>query len=244
MSEVSEWVNGVGVVHRDAALLILAKPSGLPTTSPDDSDCLVKRAQALDPDAPRLHATSRLDAEVSGLVTFARTPAAAEALRQARAEGRYGRRYIALTLTPPRKDEGAWDSAISIDPRDQRKRVAGQGAQEKAARSRFTVVERMSLGALFHLFPETGRTHQLRVHAAAAGAPLFGDKVYGGPTRATAADGRVITARRTMLHCAALRLPDVARGQGELDLVLAPPADWLAAYTGLGGAGLLGFGYR
>ena len=87
----------------------------------------------LDPDAPRLHATSRLDAEVSGLVTFARTPAAAEALRQARAEGRYGRRYIALTLTPPRKDEGAWDSAISIDPRDRRKRVAGQGAQAALA---------------------------------------------------------------------------------------------------------------
>ncbi|MBK6578340.1 MAG: RNA pseudouridine synthase [Sandaracinaceae bacterium] len=238
MSAVSQWVNGVGVVHRDAALLILAKPSGLPTTTPDDADCLVKRAQLLDPEAQRLHATSRLDAEVSGLVTFARTPAAAEALRQARADGRYGRRYIALTLTPPKASEGAWDSAISIDPRDRRKRVAGQGEQEKAARSRFLVAERMPLGALLHLFPETGRTHQLRVHALAAGAPLFGDKVYGGPTRATAPDGRVVTARRTMLHCAALRLPNVASGTGEIELTLDPPADWLSAYRGLGGTAL------
>jgi 23S rRNA-/tRNA-specific pseudouridylate synthase len=109
--------------------------------------------------------------------------------------------------------------------------VAGQGEQEKAARSRFLVAERMPLGALLHLFPETGRTHQLRVHALAAGAPLFGDKVYGGPTRATAPDGRVVTARRTMLHCAALRLPNVASGSGEIELTLDPPADWLSCVS-------------
>ncbi|MCA9533605.1 MAG: hypothetical protein KC593_08005 [Myxococcales bacterium] len=225
----------VRIVHRDAALLVLAKPSGLPTTTPDDADCVVRRAQQLDPDAERLHATSRLDAEVSGLVTFARTPQAAEALREARAQGRYGRRYIALTLTPPAEHEGAWDGTIAIDPRDRRKRVVGPGAQEKHARSRFTVHERLTHGALLYLFPETGRTHQLRVHALAAGAPLFGDRVYGGPTRATAEDGRVVTARRTMLHCAALQLPDVAAGQGQLSLSLLPPADFVSAYQGLGG---------
>lgn len=225
----------VSVVHQDAALLVLAKPSGLPTTTPDDSDCVVRRAQALDPRAPRLHATSRLDAEVSGLVTFARTPAAAEALRMARVEGRYGRRYVALTLTPPATDEGVWDASIAVDPRDKRKRVAGPGAQEKHARSRFVVSERLRHGGLLHLFPETGRTHQLRVHALAAGAPLFGDRVYGGPARATGVDGRVITARRTMLHCAALRLPDLAAGCGELSLELAPPPDFAAAYAGLSG---------
>lgn len=227
----------VSVVHRDAALLVLAKPSGLPTTTPDDSDCVVRRAQALDPDAPRLHATSRLDAEVSGLVTFARTPAAAEALRQARAEGRYGRRYIALTLTPPVTDLGVWDDPIAVDPRDRRKRIAGSGAQEKAARSRFAVHQRLLYGALLHLFPETGRTHQLRVHARAAGAPLFGDRVYGGPTRATIGDGRVVSARRTMLHCAALSLPNVAAGEGLLEVRLAAPRDFVAAHKGLGGTG-------
>ena len=70
----------IAIVHRDAELLVVNKPSGLPTTSPDGGDCLVARVHELDPDAPRLHPTSRLDAEVSGLVTFARTARATEAL--------------------------------------------------------------------------------------------------------------------------------------------------------------------
>ena len=229
----------VSIVHQDEGLLVLYKPSGLATTSPDQSDCLVARAAALDPDAPRLHATSRLDAEVSGLVTFARTKPAADELREARAQGRYHRRYIALTLSLPesmeRAPEGEWTWPISVDPRDKRKRVAGAGAQEKASRSRYAVHERLAYGAVLHLFPQTGRTHQLRVHALAAGAPLFGDRVYGGPTRATRADGRVVTARRTMLHCAQLTLPNVSAGRAAppLDLHCAPPRDWVSAYRGL-----------
>ena len=54
----------VTVVHRDPHLLVLSKPPRLPTTHPSGGDCLVRRATALDPDAPHLHASSRLDAEV------------------------------------------------------------------------------------------------------------------------------------------------------------------------------------
>ncbi len=89
----------VRVAHRDAALLILEKPSGLPTTSlPGGGEALTDVAVRLDPDAPALHASSRLDAEVTGLVTFARTKAANAALLEARRRGRYGRRYLALAL--------------------------------------------------------------------------------------------------------------------------------------------------
>ena len=68
------------VVYRDDDLLVVEKPSGIPTTAPGAQSSLVQAVKRLDPSAPRLHPTSRLDAEVSGLVTFARTRSAATTL--------------------------------------------------------------------------------------------------------------------------------------------------------------------
>ena len=208
----------VRVVHRDDHLLVLYKPPGLPTTSPDGRNCLVERAADLDPSAPRLHPSSRLDADVSGLVTFARTRRATRALLDARRGGVYVRVYTGIAAAVPSPDEGVWDGPIGIDARDKRKRAVA-GATAKPARTLHRVIDRAAGGTcLLELRPHTGRTHQLRVHAAHAGAPLLGDTVYGGPKRVTLPDGRVVTARRVMLHCTALSIPDVAAGTGTLDL--------------------------
>ena len=230
------------VVHRDRHLLVLTKPPRLPTTHPKGGDCLVERAKAFDRDAPRLHATSRLDAEVTGLVTFARTRHANDALRAARREGRYGRLYLALAAPAegPLTLAETWDEPIAIDPSDPRRRIALSNASSalpggaKHARTRPRLRERTDRLALLELRPETGRTHQLRVHAAAHGLPLVGDVHYGGAKRVVLANGRVLTARRTMLHCAALRLPDVDAG-GELHLALDPPEDFRELWLGTGG---------
>ncbi len=88
---------------------------------------------------------------------------------------------------------------------------------------------------LLALEPQTGRTHQLRVHAAAAGAALLGDVRYGGEKRVTLADGRVVTGRRVMLHCERLVLPDVVRGEGTLTLTSPVPADFRQVFLALGG---------
>ena len=231
-------MTAVVVVHRDAHLLVLAKPARLPTTHPDGGDCLVARAEALDPEAPHLHASSRLDAEVTGLVTFARTKQANDALRTARREGRYGRLYLAITATGGDAAVGGeWHDAIAIDPRDPRKRVAVRDGTLGAKSASTLVAHRARAGALtlLELRPQTGRTHQLRVHAAAHGLPLFGDVHYGGPKRSVLPNGRVLTAQRTMLHCAALRLPAVTT-PGELVLHLQPPEDFQALWTGAGGS--------
>jgi 23S rRNA-/tRNA-specific pseudouridylate synthase len=200
------------VVHRDADLLVLYKPAGLPTTSPDGEGCLASLARALDPDAPRMHASSRLDAEVTGLVTFARTDRAIAALTAARRQGKYGRFYLALASSAPQPERGEWHWEIAKDPRNPRRRVAqpagsGRGAH---ASSRYEVLCTLSHAALLGLRPETGRTHQLRVHAAEAGVALLGDKHYAGPMRVVLADGRVLRAPRVMLHCARLTLPGIA----------------------------------
>ena len=86
-------------------------------------------------------------------------------------------------------------------------RVAGPGRGERDAHTDYRVVEQTPVGSVFHLRPRTGRTHQLRVHAAKAGAPLFGDHAYGGERRLTLPDGRVLTARRVMLHCHRVSFP-------------------------------------
>ncbi len=222
------------IVHRDAQLLVVLKPSGLATTSPDGGDCLVARVRELDPEAPRLHPTSRLDAEVSGLVTFARTARATEILLEARRTHTYRRLYLALVAQPPVDDFGRWEEPIGVDPRDRRRRrVAPEDLEAKPSATRFEVRARGEL-ALLALFPETGRTHQLRVHCAHAGSPIFGDAIYGGERRLVRANGRVVSARRVMLHCAALDLPNPA-GMGRLPLRAPVPSDFASVWRAVGG---------
>jgi 23S rRNA-/tRNA-specific pseudouridylate synthase len=221
----------IRTVHRDEDLLIVVKPAGLSTTSPDGPS-LASRVVALDPMAPRLHPTSRLDAEVTGLVTFARTRTATKALLQARREGAYRRLYLALA-TGSIGGEGIWRSPIARDPADPRRRVVKDGGVP--AETVYRVVATAGPLVLLALFPRTGRTHQLRVHASAAGAPLFGDVHYGGERRATTADGRVITAKRVMLHCAALELPPIARRKAALSVTEPPPEDFARVWQKAGG---------
>ena len=77
-----------------------------------------------------------------------------------------------------------------------------------------------SRAALLALWPRTGRTHQLRVHCAAIGCPILGDRKYGGEEALLAA---VADLRRLHLHARRLALPHPS-GKGELDLEAEPPA--------------------
>jgi RluA family pseudouridine synthase len=204
----------VTVLHEDAWFLVLHKPSGLPTTSPGGERTLTSVARELDPSAPRLHPSSRLDAEVSGTVIFARTPNATEHLLAARQSGSYRRGYLAIASAPPEPPQGDWRGAIGLDPSNPRKRaIARVGAPKtRDAHTRYRTLASTPRGALLWLLPQTGRTHQLRVHAAAAGNPLLGDRHYGGAQRVVLTDGSVLSARRTMLHCARVEIPNPLGG--------------------------------
>jgi 23S rRNA pseudouridine955/2504/2580 synthase/23S rRNA pseudouridine1911/1915/1917 synthase len=81
--------------------------------------------------------------------------------------------------------------------------------------------------------PVTGRTHQIRVHAAHAGAPLLGDRAYGGPVRLTLPSGRVIEPGRIALHAARVVVP---RPAGEPLVLSAPlPPELASLWSALGG---------
>ena len=194
-------------VHRDEELLVVDKPAGMPTTAPsEDAWSLARWVKEHYPEL-RAHPTSRLDSPVSGLVTFALSKRANQRLLEARRAGTYERLYVGLTLHVVEPRTGRWSWPISVDPDNPRLRVAGPGRGERTALTAYEVVERTPRACVLHLRPQTGRTHQLRVHAAKAGAPLFGDHAYGGERRLTLPDGAVVTPRRVMLHCHRVSFP-------------------------------------
>jgi 23S rRNA-/tRNA-specific pseudouridylate synthase len=165
-------------------------------------------------------------------VTFALNKAANRRLLEARSAGAYERLYLGITLREIAEGQGVWRWPISINPRNPKLRVTGHGKGERDARTRYEIGARAPHARLLRLKPETGRTHQLRVHAAKAGAPLFGDHAYGGERRFTRSDGGVVTARRAMLHCARVGFP---WGSDFLRFEAPPPPDMAGAWVALGG---------
>jgi 23S rRNA-/tRNA-specific pseudouridylate synthase len=193
----------VQVLARGDGWVAVDKPAGIPTI-PDQEGAahalITLAATALSVGPSRLHATSRLDRDVSGVVVFALDPQVAERLRHLRAEHRYVRRYLAIASRPPEPSAGAWTVPIgrAKDPRHR----APNGRDAVDAVTHYAVAAEAPPYTLLALSPVTGRTHQLRVHASHAGAPLLGDRAYGGPTRATLPSGRVIAFDRIALHAA------------------------------------------
>lgn len=183
------------VLHDRDGILAVDKPAGIPTI-PDlegSAGSLIElAARAVNRPVEDLHPTSRLDREVSGVVTFAIGREAADALAEARSKHRYARRYLAIAGGALDADRATWTWEIQ-----RRKALV-------PAESRVTVVRRSQSGPwlLLALAPITGRTHQLRIHASRAGAPLLGDGQYGGAKRLTSATGAVRTLDRIALHCA------------------------------------------
>jgi 23S rRNA pseudouridine1911/1915/1917 synthase len=199
-------------VHfRDADWLAVEKPSGIPTTAPDSAlvESLVDRVRKqLAPDTKHLHPLSRLDVEVTGVVLFALTPRAIQAATRTREIGRYRRRYLSLLSLPPSPLLGTWEWPIGVDrsnPKLRTTRTMGKDIQ--SARTRYTTLGVAGI-AWVGMELETGRTHQIRVHAARAGCPVVGDRSYGGPRHWVQSDGTVTTARRVMLHAHRVWIPE------------------------------------
>jgi 23S rRNA pseudouridine1911/1915/1917 synthase len=227
------------VIWERDGMLACNKPAGMPTV-PDHggaSHSLVAlAAQSTGRTASDMRVTSRLDREVSGVVIFATTAEAEDRLRHARAEGRYARRYLAIAAQADQHAAspaaGFWDAPIGAG-KDARHRAAF-GADAKEARTRWRVVATVPGYALVAVEPQTGRTHQIRVHASHAGAPLLGDRDYGGPARVTLPGGRIVSLARIALHAARVSVPDE---HGAPLVAAAPvPAELTRAWTELGGA--------
>jgi 23S rRNA-/tRNA-specific pseudouridylate synthase len=203
-------------LHRAKDLVAVDKPAGIATV-PDTRDAhnsLVHRvARELGVRAETIHVTSRLDRGVSGVVVFALTDAAKDSLQNARASGLYFRRYVAIASRAPSPSEGEWTAPVDGKP----------------SRSRYRVVAAATRGALLHVEPITGRTHQIRIHASGAKAPLLGDTKYGGSRTLVLPTGKVMPLDRIALHCAHVRV------DGIIDVHAPIPSTLREWWTALGG---------
>ena len=204
--------------------LVLDKPAGLLTTpAPDAADSLVGAAQRQRPKSACWHPLSRLDAMVTGAVVFALSDWAIAKAVEVREAGEYRRWYAALAGAPVDGDEGEWRWRIEDDPRRRHHRRCGDGPSSVEATTRWRRLGSGARATMLGLVPVTGRTHQIRVHAAKAGLPLLGDVAYGGARRITSDDGSVVSIARVMLHARAVCVP------GRASPVVSPwPADFAA----------------
>jgi 23S rRNA pseudouridine1911/1915/1917 synthase len=165
------------ILYEDARLIAVDKPPGvLAQPGPSGGENLVELvSKRLGREAGLVH---RLDRETSGVTVFGKTREATRELAAAFRSREVKKRYLAV-VTAELPDSGTIDLPLSKDPSRPGRWRATKKANGLTALTRYEVVER-GAATLVALMPETGRTHQLRAHLAALGAPIMGDKLYGG----------------------------------------------------------------
>lgn len=172
------------LIHRDEDLVAVAKPAGLatiPGRAEDDSVLERLGRQLKLPSAglvdPRVRVVHRLDKETSGVLLFAQTAAAQRFVSGQFQNNTTEKEYLALVAGRPEQDEGEVDAPLSPSPTSA-KRMAVVRHGGRPALTRWRVEARYRDYALLRVFPQTGKTHQIRVHLLHAGLPLAIDPLY------------------------------------------------------------------
>jgi 23S rRNA pseudouridine1911/1915/1917 synthase len=191
--EVSASAPAIDVLYADDELIVVNKPAGMtvhPAPGHHDGtlvDALLARFPELATMAEaggvlRPGIVHRLDKETSGVMVVARTPFAKAAL-SAQFKGRTVKKvYLAIVRGIVARDRMTIEHPLGRHPTD-RKRMSIHSHTPRDAVSNLVVVDRMRDSTLVAVLPETGRTHQIRVHLAAIGHPCLGEVLYGGGSK-------------------------------------------------------------
>lgn len=174
-----EWLRA-RILHLGPELLILDKPAGLPVSA--------RAGESLEEWLPAFRLgkrrdpqpAHRLDADTAGCLVLGRTAPMLARLNALFAARRVGKLYWAVVRGAPAGDSGMIEAPlrkVSSAARGWRMVVDAAG---DPARTQWRVLGRGAGMSWLELRPETGRTHQLRVHCAALGCPILGDALYGG----------------------------------------------------------------
>ena len=191
----------IEIIYEDAYLMVVNKPSGLLSTPGKEETLSVEKFFQLSPfNFHFIKAVHRLDQDTSGLLVLAKTPEVYKTLQSYFQRRDILKRYEALLQPNPKSQITNHQSPITLpllpNPYD-RPRQMVDWEHGKPAITRFVVREMRADGSVMvDFFPLTGRTHQLRVHAAhpdGLNAPIIGDRLYGTP------------AERLLLHAAEIQ---------------------------------------
>ncbi|MGI4730816.1 MAG: RluA family pseudouridine synthase [Janthinobacterium lividum] len=221
------------VLFLDGEALVIDKPAGLPVDPPRDGGLSLDNH--LDSLTFGFHRwpqpVHRLDRDTSGCLLLSRNPKAHARLQQAFERGEVEKLYLAVLDGEPAEDEGVVDMALAKhSTREDGWRMVPDPAG-KAAQTRWQVLARADGRTLIAMRPATGRTHQLRVHAASGiGVPIAGDPIYGRPGARGGAP--------MLLHAAELTVPrpgkEPVRAQAPLPERFGAFADYRPAPAGDG----------
>jgi len=212
--------------------LALNKPAGIPVHGGSQHRWGLIELLRVQRNEPELRLVHRLDRDTTGVLLIARGPRAARELGRAFAARTAKKTYLALTLGTPPEPEGVAFSRLRKGILQGGERIVQVHEGGKPAQMRWRTIGVWPLAmddaaarcALIALFPESGRTHQLRVQLAALGAPILGDAKYGH--RESVRLWRAIGAAGIALHAWRLQL---SLPEGECIELQAPlPKDWRA----------------
>ncbi|MDZ4812480.1 MAG: RluA family pseudouridine synthase [Pseudomonadota bacterium] len=195
LNRIDSWI-----IFEDRGFLVINKPSGVATHGGSGVNFgAIELMRQWRPDQP-MELVHRLDRDTSGVLVLAKKRSALTGLQQLIREGRTDKRYLALlsgVLTRGKVDVNAPLAKNLMQGGERMVRVDPEG---KPSRSVFRVIEKFADATLCEVELDTGRTHQIRVHAAHIGHPLLGDDKYGIPQANRIA--RQIGLKRLFLHAA------------------------------------------
>ncbi|MCA0406230.1 MAG: RNA pseudouridine synthase [Proteobacteria bacterium] len=203
------------ILYRDERLMVLDKPAGIAVhKGPKGGVTLDEFLPALQfgkPELPQL--AHRLDKDTTGCLVLGRDKAALKRLGQMFARGEASKTYCALVIGNPKQDAGRIEFPLARRSHDKRSWWMKVDASGDPSFTRYRVLARGDGIAFVALAPETGRTHQLRVHCAEMGWPIAGDRTYGG-------DRAAALCRAVQLHAWRIALP---QGRDKPPLVVKAP---------------------
>lgn len=214
------------VIFEDKRVLVINKPSGIAVHGGSGvSHGVIELLRAGRPELRDLSLVHRLDRETSGCLVLAKKRSALRELHAKFRDGQVEKNYLALVIGDWQFGERRVDAPLLVEHRKKGERHVVVSGAGKPARTTMRLSRTFGEYSLLQCQPETGRTHQIRVHAAHAGHPIAGDERYGDPDANRAASKRGL--KRLFLHAQSIAFAD---DSGHDMHFTAPLADDLQAF--------------